>query len=123
MTIRLAFLLAPAVVLAPAPASAQGGSAPPPSAGHAMIYDDSLGAVLMVNTGLGSMSPPPPDTPTLVWRWTGARWEILDRSGPPIRNLGGVAYDVHRNAVVLYGGTYDAARSYGDTWEWRPDRG
>jgi hypothetical protein len=34
-----------------------------------------------------------------------------------------VAYDIARNVVVLYGGTYDQSLSYDDTWEWRVDGG
>jgi hypothetical protein len=44
---------------------------------------------------------------------------VLDSNGPPIRNLGGVAYDAERIVLVLYGGTYSATLSYDDTWDWR----
>jgi hypothetical protein len=92
---------------------------PPASAGHALVYHAGLHAVLLVNAGLGGMTSPPASTPTTLWKWTGQRWDVLDANGPPIRNLGGVAYDAERNVLVLYGGTYSATLSYDDTWEWR----
>jgi hypothetical protein len=61
---------------------------------------------------------PPASTPTRVWGWTGREWQLLDSSGPPIRNLAGVAYDTRRQVLVMHGGTYDLGRSYGETWEW-----
>lgn len=99
------------------------GNSPPPSAGHDLVYDDALGVVLLVNSGLGGATQPPRDQPTVLWSWDGERWTMLDASGPPIRNLGGVAYDVARDALVLHGGGYSADLSYGDTWEWRTSGG
>lgn len=86
-------------------------------------HHDSLRAVLLVNAELGGMTPPAPDARTVLWRWTGGRWVVLDSAGPPVRNLGGVAYDQRRNRLVLYGGSYSLDRVYGDTWEWSPADG
>ena len=61
--------------------------------------------------------------PTRLWAWDGARWSVLDSAGPPIRNLGGVAYDARRDVLVIHGGTYSAQVSYGDTWEWNHGSG
>jgi hypothetical protein len=97
-----------------------GESQPPPSVGHALVYDDSLQAVLLVNAGLGGMNPAPPSTKTILWRWTGATWIVQDSLGPPIRNLGGVAYDRNRHVLVLYGGSYSQDLVYDETWEWGP---
>jgi len=91
---------------------------PPASAGHSLVYADHVGMVVLVNAGLGGSAKPAASTPTRVWGWTGTEWRLLDSSGPPIRNLAGVAYDKRRQAIVMHGGTYDAGRSYGDTWEW-----
>jgi hypothetical protein len=92
---------------------------PPASAGHDLVYDDALGTVLLVNAGLGG----PDDArmmgqSTRVWSWDGTRWSLLDSSGPPVRNLGGVVYDSRRDKLVLHGGTFSASLSYSDTWEW-----
>jgi hypothetical protein len=96
---------------------------PPASAGHALVYDDSLKAVLLVTAGLGGMTSPPPGTRSVLWRWDGRKWSVVDSSSPPIRNLGGVAYDSRRDVVVLFGGSYSLDRVYGDTWEWSPRTG
>jgi hypothetical protein len=98
-------------------------TAPPPSAGHALVFHDGIGAVVLVNAGLGGTASPPPSARTVLWKWTGTNWEVLDSAGPPIRNLGGVAYDSVRNRIVLYGGTYSQDLSYDDTWEWHPSSG
>ncbi len=91
---------------------------PPPSAGHSLVFHDGLGSVLLVNAGLGARARPPWDTRTVLWRWSGEAWSVLDSLGPPIRNLAGVAYDRRRDVLVLFGGTFESGRSYGDTWEW-----
>jgi hypothetical protein len=101
-----------------------GAETPPGSVGHDLVYDDALGVVLLVNAGLGG----PSDArmmgqPTKVWSWNGTHWSLLDSSGPPVRNLGGVAYDSRRDKLVLHGGTITADLSYGDTWEWDPSGG
>jgi hypothetical protein len=94
-------------------------TAPPPSAGHDLVYHDALGAVLLVNAGLGGHNDAQmTGQPTRLWRWDGTRWSLLDASGPPVRNLGGVAYDARRDKLILHGGTFSASLSYGDTWEW-----
>jgi len=96
-------------------AAAPDPNAPPPSAGHALVFAGDLGRVLLVNAGLGAASPPP-TTPTRIWSWSGSRWELIDATGPPIRNLAGVAHDGTR--LVMHGGTYSAELSYGETWVW-----
>lgn len=99
------------------------GPKPPPSAGHSMVYHDSLGAVLLLNTGLGSMNSPASSTRTVIWKWSGLSWSVLDSMGPPIRNLAGVAYDAKRNRLVMHGGEYDQNLNYDETWEWAPSTG
>ena len=93
---------------------------PPPSAGHELVYHDGVGAVLLVNAGLGGGGNVQSSQRTKLWAWRGGRWEVIDSAGPPIRNLGGVAYDRRRNVLVLYGGTFSQSLSYSDTWEWTP---
>ena len=91
---------------------------PPASAGHSLVYAAHLGMIVLTNAGLGGPASPPPSTPTRVWGWTGQEWQLLDSSGPPIRNLAGVTYDTRRQTLVMHGGTYALGRSYGETWEW-----
>ena len=92
---------------------------PPASVGHALVYHDTLGQVILLNAGLGG----PDDAqrigrPTRLWGWNGTRWNLLDSLGPPIRNLAGAAYDSRRNVIVLVGGTASQSLNYGETWEW-----
>jgi hypothetical protein len=87
------------------------------------VYHAGLNAVLLVNAGLGSSSSPPSSARTTLWRWTGSDWTVLNDQGPPVRNLGGVAYDALRNRLVMFGGTYSQDLNYGDTWEWDPAGG
>jgi hypothetical protein len=74
--------------------------------------------VLLVNAGLGGMNAPPSSARTVLWRWTGQEWVVLDSLGPPVRNLGGVAYDPERNRLVVFGGSYSQNLVYDETWEW-----
>jgi hypothetical protein len=107
-------------VTTPTPArfAADTTQSPPPSAGHNLVYAEHLGMVVLVNAGLGGADTPGAATPTRVWGWTGTEWQLLDSSGPPIRNLAGVTYDTRRQAVLMHGGSYDLPRIYGETWEW-----
>ena len=130
----LAALLVAADLVLGACASDSGGPTPPgggpdgsvrpaASAGHELVFHDALGVVLLVNAGLGGATSPPATQPSQLWAWNGAGWRLVDSAGPPIRNLGGVAYDPAREVLVVHGGTYSAQLSYGDTWEWRADAG
>jgi hypothetical protein len=94
-------------------------TAPPPSAGHDLVYHDELQLVLLVNAGLGGERGPYRVTDkTKLWGFDGKAWRVVDDAGPPVRNLGGVAYDSDRKKLVLHGGGYDLDHSYSDTWEW-----
>jgi hypothetical protein len=109
--------LARVVLLTLGGASAAPGD-PPPSVGHSLVYHDALASVLLVNAGLGGMDSPSSSARTVLWRWNGSGWSVLDSMGPPIRNLGGAAYDSDRGVLVLYGGSYSLDLVYDDTWEW-----
>ena len=69
------------------------------------------------------MSSPSSSSRTVLWRWDGRSWTVLDSSGPPVRNLGGVAYDSQRDRIVLFGGSYSQDLVYDETWEWSPSSG
>lgn len=109
----------PHVSTRPLPVATSPEPDPPPSAGHALVYHDSLRMVLLLNAGLGAED----DSlrihhPTFIWGWRARRWNLIDSSGPPVRNLAGVAYDSRRNVVVIHGGTSAAVRGFSETWEW-----
>jgi hypothetical protein len=100
-----------------APSAAQ---APAPCNGHDLAYFPSLQLTLLVNCG-----PERPDAapdPLQLWGWDGAAWRLIDASGPPLRQLGGVAYDARRDRLVLYGGRGPTA-DYTDMWTWAPGAG
>ncbi len=91
------------------------GTIPSARAGHDLVYDDALKMVLLVN---GEDAAGEPDgTPSKIWGWDGYQWKIVSADGPPVRSLGGVAYDPDRNMLVLYGGSTKTT-SYDETWEW-----
>lgn len=56
------------------------------------------------------------------WTWDGSRWTRVGSPGnvPSPRDLTALAYDEHRDRVVLFGGVdpQNSRRFYGDTWEW-----
>ena len=54
-----------------------------------------------------------------VWLWRGARWIRVDSgTGPPVRVGQGMAYDVARKRLVLFGGSDPTTnRTAADTWE------
>jgi Bacterial Ig-like domain (group 2) len=54
----------------------------------------------------------------LTWRWNGSGWAMAANAGPPGPRFGpAMAYDAHRNRVVLFGG-FTGAGYRADTWEW-----
>ena len=106
------------------PGPTNNSSPPPRSVGHALVYHETLGQVLLLNAGLGGVDDSQRiGRPTRIWGWTGSAWNLLDSLGPPIRNLAGVAYDSRRNVVVLQGGTASESLNYGETWEWSQTAG
>jgi hypothetical protein len=96
---------------------------PGPRKGHCLVYDNQRHRVIL--TG-GYELPNHPQTEEL-WDWNGSRWEKRAAVGagaaPPPRTLSGVAYDMRRNRVVLFGGfgvgnSSNYTEQLGDTWEW-----
>jgi uncharacterized protein (TIGR03437 family) len=87
---------------------------PQARAGHALVFDTRRQRVLLVNgdhTTGGAEGE--------VWAWNGGAWELIDKSGPSPRTLGGVAYDTSRQMLVLQGGLPGQGDGlFGDTREW-----
>ena len=55
-----------------------------------------------------------------LWSYDGVGWTQLDGGGanaPSPRFFHGMAYDVERDRVVVFGGS-DGSTQFGDTWEW-----
>ena len=57
-----------------------------------------------------------------TWLWNGSAWTNAMVSGPPGRDLYGMAYDAFRGRVVVWGGnsinTSCVAQTLSDTWQW-----
>jgi uncharacterized protein (TIGR03437 family) len=91
---------------------------PQARAGHGLVFDTRRQTVLLLNG----------DHPTAseegeIWAWNGGAWELIDKSGPSPRTLGGVAYDTKRQVLVLQGGLPGQGDAlFGDTREWDGSR-
>jgi hypothetical protein len=71
--------------------------------------------MLLVNC-VGGLSQPGPLT---IWGWDGRSWTALSQGGPLARDVGGSAYDSHRDVLVAYGGNPAQSRICSrETWEW-----
>ena len=90
---------------------------PAPRAWHDMVYHEVRGTVILFG---GS------DTifePTVVhgdtWEWNGSNWTPIDLPISPEPRFGhAMAYDSHRDVVVLFGGANATPQfQFDDTWE------
>ena len=52
-----------------------------------------------------------------VWSWDGRAWSAEAGEGPPVRVVGGTAYDVGRKQLVLFGGARPGG-GLDDMWAW-----
>lgn len=53
-----------------------------------------------------------------TWSWNGKEWKQLADKGPAPRGMGYMAYDKHRDRIVLFGGRLGWPNDTNDTWEW-----
>jgi hypothetical protein len=106
--------------VAPSGATVPAAQVPGPCNGHDLAYAPSLQLTLLVNCG--PERPEAANDPLQLWGWDGAAWRLLDANGPPLRQLGGVAYDTRRDRLVLSGGRGPTA-DYTDMWAWSPAAG
>ncbi len=90
---------------------------PSPRAWHDVVFHETRGTVILFG---GS------DTifePTVVhgdtWEWNGSTWTPIDLPTSPEPRFGhAMAYDSHRNVVVLFGGANATPQfQFDDTWE------
>ena len=79
---------------------------------HGMAFDPNLGEVIMVGGDLGGG---PSGLLGDTWSWNGFDW--VQRSSLPPRMDFGLALDVGRQHIVMFGGTTDSGIS-DETWEW-----
>jgi hypothetical protein len=76
---------------------------PQPRFGHAMVYDEGRGVVVLVGGECTPNCSAPLDD---VWEFDGAQWNKAEDDGarPPARFNHSLAYDRARTRVVLHGG-------------------
>jgi hypothetical protein len=53
-----------------------------------------------------------------TWTWNGMTWTLASSTGPAARTRHAMAYDAHRQRVVMFGGVTGFTTQVGDTWEW-----
>ncbi|MCK6550072.1 hypothetical protein L6R52_29830, partial [Myxococcota bacterium] len=104
----------------------------PPGAGPAarsytcLAFDEARGVVVMHGGSVGFDSTTFMDIDADdTWTWDGQRWtEVPTPLGrPPARSFANMAYDPHRQRVVLQGGlSPDPFVTRDDTWEWDGSR-
>lgn len=93
---------------------------------HRIAYDSRRKKVVLFSgtSQFGrAMKPAFNDT----WEWDGRAWKLVSSTGPAGRLLFGLAYDVKRSKVVLFGGNTSFAPPFeaglrDDTWEWDGQR-
>ncbi len=84
---------------------------PTPDRATGMVYSNSAETILLY-TPAASLEP----GETFAWN---NGWMLIDSDGPTSRDDCGIAYDSHRDRVVLFGGNYameGPQPAY--TWEW-----
>lgn len=83
---------------------------------HSMAFDSARNVTVL----FGGRLPYSPSThPTDTWEWNGDLWTRRTISGPIGRIGHGMAYDISRNAIVLFGGYSPFGSIRGETWELR----
>lgn len=81
---------------------------PTPRLGHAMVYDEARGVVVLFGGNDGTFKN---DT----WEWDGQEWRQVASTGPSPRSRYGMAYDKKSGTILLFGGI---PRDRNDTWIW-----
>lgn len=85
----------------------------PPARAHAAMAPEPSGDLLL----MGGV-----DGGTIfgdTWRWNGSSWTaVVPAASPPVRSGHGMATDLGRGRIVLFGGQAGFGALLGDTWEW-----
>lgn len=93
------------------------GASPPARSAFAMAYDERRGLTVVFG-GVGVAPPGQRPTPLAdTWEYDGHTWAERKVAGPPGRFSPGVAYDIRRGEVIVFGGL-GAEGFLGDTWAW-----
>lgn len=80
-----------------------------------LVYAANSGSALLFGGGTAPLNDVVGDT----WLFGGAVWgEVIGGEQPPARMLQGMAYDIDRGRVVLFGGQdFSGQNIFDDTWE------
>lgn len=94
------------------------GPGPRSLGGQMMVYDDSLGEVIM----FGGYSKEIYGWNNDMWRWDGTRWELVTQNStrPAARSSQGMVYDTSRQEILLFGGAVNGYPN-NETWVWTWD--
>ncbi len=98
---------------------------PPATTGHSMVFDASLGGIVLFNGGQSVTSGPDVLGPkglfnNQLWLWNGSDWtQITTPTVPGPRGFESLGYDAARGALVLFGGN-GVHGIQGDTWTFQP---
>ncbi len=87
------------------------GNGPSARTGHAMVFDEQRGEVVLY----GGLAEDGSDRYEDTWIWNGEFWRLAATDGPGPRWSHEMAYDNRRGKVLLFG-NFDALPK--DTWEW-----
>jgi hypothetical protein len=93
---------------------------PSPRMGCAMAYDTLRHRVVLF--GGYNYRLPQPEYFDDTWEWDGTEWTQIADTGPSVRALLPMVFDISRECLVLFGGASPSGW-LGDTWEWREDAG
>ncbi len=80
--------------------------------GMALVSTET--GLLVVGGGTGDVAP---GAPLKVWRFAGRAWTELPGTGPSLKVGQGVAYDVDRRKLVLFGGAIPNGAASSELWE------
>ena len=91
------------------------GINPPARNGHGLVYDPHKNVVVLYGGWSKSGERKLGD----MWQWDGSSWREIKLTGdnPGKRGGHGMAYDVNRKKIVLFGGDTQQG-VLNDTWEW-----
>lgn len=83
---------------------------------HTMAWNDRAGEVMLLG-GIDNAQD------SALWSWNGERWRQRAFNGGSGRGHAAMAYDSHRNQLIVQGGFEaifgtDTVNRFNDTWEW-----
>lgn len=88
---------------------------------HALAHDSTHQRLILY--GGATKWPPYMNASNIFadhWQWDGAGWKrIGDGAGPGKRSGVSMAFDLERQALVLFGGSDDGTHGKADTWQYR----